>query len=329
VEPGSVAADRDRARPVTTGPSELRFRAPAPDDAAAVTAVINERELADRGSTEITAEMVRAHWSEREIELAVDGRLAVVGGRAVGYALATRDREFVSVAPAYEGRGIGSTLLHWTIARSRERGAALHRQLIGGDNAAAAALLRSAGYDRMRSQHRMQMTLAGPLPAARPTQTTIRRIDPGRDARELHRVDAEAFADNADSAPETFEQFCDEHLETPARDPDATIAAIDDGRIVGFLLAERRDEGRVGYVSVLGVSAGWRGRGVGTALVSAAVEVWLAAGVGRAGLTVASDNPGARRLYERLGMTVRSSLEEYERAVSAPSTPRSSVRAAD
>ena len=51
--------------------------------------------------------------------------------------------------------------------------------------------------------------------------------------------------------------------------------------------------------------------------------------MGRAGLTVASDNPGARRLYERLGMTVRSSLEEYERAVSAPSTPRNSVRAAD
>jgi mycothiol synthase len=314
---------------VTTGSSELRFRAPVPDDAAAVIAVINERELVDRGSTGVTVEMLQAHWSEREIELATDGLLAVAGGRVVGYALSTRDREFVSVAPDCCGRGIGSALLRWTMARSRARGALVHRQILGSGNADAAALLRGAGYKRIRSHHRMQMPLTGPIPGKPPAGIAIRRIDVRGDARELHRLDAEAFADNADYAPETFEQFCDEHLHTAARDPDATIVAIADGPIVGFLLAERRDEGRLGYVSVLGVSASWRGRGVGTALVSAAVEVWLAAGVGRAGLTVASDNAGARRLYERLGMTVHSSVDEFERAVSAPSTPRSSVRAAD
>jgi mycothiol synthase len=286
-----------------------------PADAPAVTMVINQRELADRGSSEITAEMVATHWAEREIELAADGRVAVVDGQVVGYALATRDREFVSVAPAYEGRGIGSALLRWTIARSGERGAALHRQLVASGNAAAAALLRGAGYERMRSQHRMQMTLTGALPGDPPTEIKIRRIDALCDARELHRVDAEAFADNADSASETFEQFRDEHLDTPTRDPEASILAIDDDRIVGYLLAERRDEGRLGYVSVLGVRWSWRGRGVGAALVSAAVRIWLAAGVGRAGLTAASDNPRARRLYDRLGMTVDYTLEEFERPI--------------
>jgi mycothiol synthase len=308
---------------------EVRFRAPVPADAPAVTAVITERERVDRGSTEVTVEMVQARWSEREIELATDGLLAVAGGRVVGYALSTRDREFVSVAPDCCGRGTGSALLRWTMARSRGRGALVHRQIIGSGNTDAAALLRGAGYERVRSHHRMRMPMNGPILGEPPAGIAIRRIDVGVDARELHRVDAEAFADNADYVPETFEQFCDEHLHTPARDPEATIAALDDGRIIGFLLAERRCDGRVGYVSVLGVGASWRGRGVGTALVSAAAEVWFAAGVGHAGLTVASDNPGARRLYERLGMTVDSSVEEFERAVSAPSTPRNSSRAAD
>jgi mycothiol synthase len=298
-----------------TPASEVQFRAAVPADAPAVTAVINQRELADRGSSEITAEMVAAHWAERAIELAADGRVAVIDREIVGYALVTRDREFVSVAPAYEGRGIGSALLHWTIARSGERGAALHRQLIGFGNVAAAALLRSAGYERMRSQHRMEMTLTGPLPGAPPDGITMRRIDVGRDARALHRIDAEAFADNADCMPETFEQFRDEHLNSPSRDAEGSIVAIDDDRIVGYLLAERRDEGRLGYICVLGVDASMRGRGIAQALVSTAAETWRAAGVPCAELTVASDNPSARRLYDRLGMTVQYTLDEFERPI--------------
>jgi mycothiol synthase len=301
---------------VTPAVSEVRLRAAVPADAHAVTAVINQRELADRGRAEVTAEMVVAQWSEREIELAADGRVAMADNDdLVGCALATHDREFVSVAPAYEGRGIGSALLDWTMARSRERGAALHRQLIGSGNAAAAALLRRAGYERMRGQHRMEITLTGPIPGEPPEGITIRRIDPGGDARGLHRADAEAFADNADYVPETLEQFCAEHLDTPARDAEASIIAVDDGRIVGHLLAERHDEGGLGYVCVLGVGQAWRGRGIGSALVAAAVGIWCAAGVRRAGLTVASDNPRARRVYERLGMTVLYTLEEFERPI--------------
>jgi mycothiol synthase len=293
--------------------SEVRFRAPVPADAAAVAAVINTRELADRGGTEVTAEMVAAQWLDREIELNADGRVAIADDHVVGYALATRDREFVSVAPAYEGRGIGSALLRWTSARSDQRGATLHRQIVGSGNAAAAALLLRAGYERTRSQHRMQMPLTGPIRGEPPAGIAIRRIDRDGDARELHRIDAEAFADNADSAPETFERFRDEHLDAPARDAEASIVAVDGRRIVGYLLAERRDEGRLGYVSVLGVSASWRGLGVGSALMLAAAGIWFAAGVRRAGLMVASDNPRARRLYDRLGMTVQYTLEELER----------------
>jgi mycothiol synthase len=298
---------------VTPAASELRFRAPVLTDADAVAAVVNQRELADRGSAEVTAAMIAARWSAREIELGADARLALADDDVVGYALVTHDREFVSVVPAFERRGIGSALLEWAITRSADRGVSAHRQIVGSANAAAAALLRGAGYERVRSHHWMQMTLTDPLPGDPPSTIKIRAIDPLRDARELHRVDAEAFADNVDSAPETFEQFRDEHL--VARDAEASIVAVEDDRIVGYLLAERRDTDRLGYVCVLGVSPYARGRGVATALISTAVAVWLAAGVPRIGLTVASDNPRAKRLYERLGMTVRYTLDEFERPI--------------
>ncbi|MBM7789923.1 GNAT family N-acetyltransferase [Tenggerimyces flavus] len=44
-----------------------------------------------------------------------------------------------------------------------------------------------------------------------------------------------------------------------------------------------------------------RGRGIGTALIQAAMERAAARGCERIGLGVGADNPGAARLYERLG----------------------------
>lgn len=70
----------------------------------------------------------------------------------------------------------------------------------------------------------------------------------------------------------------------------------------GFVEDEPRatfpDCPEIGY---LGVDQAWRGMGVGTALISAAEDRILARGFRQAGLGVATDNPNAARLYERLG----------------------------
>lgn len=50
----------------------------------------------------------------------------------------------------------------------------------------------------------------------------------------------------------------------------------------------------------IGVAEGWRGRGVGTALLAAAAEAAAASGVARLCLSVELDNP-ALRLYRRAG----------------------------
>jgi ribosomal-protein-alanine N-acetyltransferase len=163
---------------------------------------------------------------------------------------------------------------------------------------------------------RMRLALDG-APAATQLQPSadirIRTIDVERDAHELHGLDATAFATNADYQPETFEQFRDEHLRSLDVDARAMLVAVDESRIVGFLLGARRRGREVGHVSVLGVDPQARRRGIARLLLGSAFEVWRTDGISRAELTVASDNPGARRRYDRLGMEIAYTLDCYER----------------
>ena len=55
------------------------------------------------------------------------------------------------------------------------------------------------------------------------------------------------------------------------------------------------------YLDTLAVAPQQRGRGIGAALLQALPEVALANGKNRIGLNVDEANPGARRLYRRLG----------------------------
>ncbi len=56
-----------------------------------------------------------------------------------------------------------------------------------------------------------------------------------------------------------------------------------------------------GYVYSLRVRPEWQGRGIGTRLMQAAEDGLRARGYRTAVIAAGKDNPGARRLYERLG----------------------------
>lgn len=92
-------------------------------------------------------------------------------------------------------------------------------------------------------------------------------------------------------------------------DEDAHFVAEVDGRVVGALDAFRRPDGSPGAMRIprrtaafgIGVLEGWRGRGIGSALIERA-ETWARAeGLDALVLDVASENEGARGLYERMG----------------------------
>lgn len=67
------------------------------------------------------------------------------------------------------------------------------------------------------------------------------------------------------------------------------------------------------YLAHLGVAPGQRGAGFGTQLVEHLLELGRASGFARAGLDVATTNPRAQALYERMGFVV-----EVERVSTIP-----------
>lgn len=92
------------------------------------------------------------------------------------------------------------------------------------------------------------------------------------------------------------------------------LVAVADGEVVGMLeLFLKRPHNltgaqipRVKADLGIAVAPGWRGRGVGTALMRAAEDWARAHGAERMVLDLNSANAGALRLYERLGYTVHS-----------------------
>ncbi|MCW2955457.1 MAG: putative acetyltransferase [Thermoleophilia bacterium] len=105
-------------------------------------------------------------------------------------------------------------------------------------------------------------------------------------------------------------------MEAMIADPDAWLLvaeSVDSGTVVGNLGIHRMMRPRRAHVAELGMSVhdDWHGRGVGTALMAAAVDLadrWLQ--VRRIELDVYPDNVAAVRLYEKFGFEVEGRKRE-------------------
>ncbi|HWI83646.1 GNAT family N-acetyltransferase [Ramlibacter sp.] len=88
------------------------------------------------------------------------------------------------------------------------------------------------------------------------------------------------------------------------------VVAVANGRVVGWcdvLPTHGESRAHVGIIG-LGLMPEYRGRGIGAALMRAALERAWAKGFTRIELTVRADNVRAKRLYERLGFTLEGTL---------------------
>ncbi|HZL02657.1 MAG TPA: GNAT family N-acetyltransferase [Cellulomonas sp.] len=228
-------------------------------------------------------------------------------------------RAFLSggVHPAWRGRGVGRALVAWMQARGRQLLAASGKDVPGRlcayleDSAPASkALFAAAGFAPIRYYSEMRRPLTDPLPVVGvPDGLHLTPWSPELDeaVRVAHN---ETFADHWGSEPRTPETWS--HGRSMFAAPWSRVALDDTtGEVAGYLLSARFEHDwpvlghTAGYTDLLGVRRAWRGRGLGTALLAAVMDLYRADGMQYAELGVDTANPsGAHGFYASLGYEV-------------------------
>jgi mycothiol synthase len=283
----------------------MDLRPPRPAEAEAVAALVIAGDIADVGEADYTLGDLEDEWSASDFDLARDAVVAEADGILVGYAALRGRNALAVVQPGREGEGIGTALLDWCEARGP------HAQGVGERNAAARALLESRGYAQVRHYWRMDVALRSPAEPEPPAGVTLRPPALPADGDALYAVSEAAFSANADYRAKSRERFGEEHLGAHDLDPVLSRAAEREHTLVGLALVRRWPEA-IAYVDLLTVHPDAAGQGIGGTLLRAVFAAAARTGLARVQLGVASDNPHATGLYERVGMTRRFRVDAYE-----------------
>lgn len=111
---------------------------------------------------------------------------------------------------------------------------------------------------------------------------------------------------DTDDSREGIRRFLD-------RNPDTCFGAYEADMLIGVILAG--NDGRRGFIYHTAVSPEYRGNGVGTALVNAALEALGRLGITKTALVVFGKNEVGNAFWEKQGFTVRDDLVYRNRAL--------------
>ena len=111
---------------------------------------------------------------------------------------------------------------------------------------------------------------------------------------------------DADDSPEGIARFLN-------RNPETCFVAEEGGRLLGVLLAGC--DGRRGYIYHAAVLPEARGKGVGSALVEAAIARLREMGISKAGLLTFADNAEGSRFWNERGFTPREDLVYHSNVI--------------
>lgn len=236
------------------------------------------------------------------------------------------------VRPTQRGKGIGRALLR-TLLGSDEAWTEL-RAWAHGENPAATALLRGAGFEPVRELLRLALdpaTLDQAIGAARslPEGFEVREYSPGAEghadqADDWVRVNAAAFASHPEQGQMSRADF-----DALTREPwfaadDLRLAYATSGErqgeLAGFTWVKTVQEGNTTETElyVLGVDPTFAGIGLGAALLGETLRQMATHRPNRITLYVDGDNTNAVALYARAGFVVEQRSMQYLRAATRP-----------
>ncbi|MDD6071597.1 MAG: GNAT family N-acetyltransferase [Clostridiales bacterium] len=97
------------------------------------------------------------------------------------------------------------------------------------------------------------------------------------------------------------------------RNPDTCFVAEKDGNVGGVILAGH--DGRRAYIYHLAVAKEYRGKGIGTQLVDAAMNELAFLGIQKAALVAFKENEDGNAFWEKMGFSVREDLNYRNRMI--------------
>ncbi len=284
----------------------MRTRPATPEDAETAANLVIADDIAAMGEPDYTLEDLHDEWGEHDFDLAKDSLVVEdENGTVIAYAH-FRSGDLMAVVDAHhEGEGAGTAILEWAYVRARERGEDKLRQGIGANATSARDLLERHGFSVIRSYHRLErdVRLTDDEPPGLRALTD-------EDAHDLFEIYEAAFSSRPDYTPRPEDAWIKRQFGHHALD--RGLSRVAEGR--GFALTRRWPDG-VAIVELLAVHPDHAGQGVGTKLLRGVFAATKAAGLRQTVLNVASDNPNAVGLYERVGMTQRWRIDDYQKSL--------------
>jgi mycothiol synthase len=306
------------APPHTPG---LTWRSLQPADQDAITALSAACQAADGGQALIAAHAyIQAPGADTPPRATIgafdmDGQLVACAAVWLGQTPERAQANMLGqVHSRQRGRGIGTFLLSWSIAQAqallavtpsdRTRGLCLTTESL---TPAAERLYQRFGFTQQFAEDVMRRDLRAALPdAPLPPGLTLAEWTPAL-AGQFYDAYHESFRERPGFPGWSAEQWITWATGDDGFHPQMSLLARDGEQPVGFIVCDDA------WIVQVGTHPAWRGRGLGAALVVEALRRFAAAGAEHVTLDVNTNNPGATRVYTRLGFEVVGRRARYVR----------------
>ncbi len=315
---------------MSTLPEGYSVRPASVGDAPRVVVPFQLVSLRILGEKLLSAEYFAQHMQTPGFNLETDSRAVwATDGTCAGYVEVQASTPYLRSSiwgithPEHNGKGIGTYLCSWALARARDfvpLAEAGKRVVAVGDaftnDADAIQLMGDQGFEIVRYFYDMRINMDAPIVAPHiPEGFSLRTIDVARDPELLYRAVDDAFRGHYGYVERPFdvgfESWKHDIMDYAHFDSDLILIAeavnpeTDAVEIAGFSVSypDSSDPANRGYLHQIGVRRPWRRRGLANYLLRKTFEVHWNRGARTVVLGVDATNPtGALDLYKKAGM---------------------------
>ncbi|HLS44809.1 MAG TPA: GNAT family N-acetyltransferase [Ornithinicoccus sp.] len=306
----------------------LTWRPIAPDDVAAVAALVNAVAEADGTGEVTTEESLRESLDAPRFQPSTDSVLVWEGDELVGTGFVFGRDDLVDgralmmvsggIHPAHRGQGIGAELLTRLetraveLAGERLPGQPVRLRSSGGlAGSAAQRLLEQRGYRPDNYFVTMQVELADWVDPGTASTAVVPDETQRAATRDAHN---DAFRDHRNFSPIPADAW--EHWSRSSQlRPGQCQVVMEGDRVLAYVVAGEHEEGVI-HVELVGTRREARGRGLGREVLVAGLRTARDAGYRVSELEVDSTSPtGADRLYASVGYRPVRVISRYVRDV--------------